>query len=97
MSSQVTKAIEAARSIVNTRAFDNYMDNQRRKFLDCLLVASQPEQVKIGTDTATKAPKVRLTDWEQQFVESHVREKRPFTDAIRNCIDELRSKHQHRL
>jgi hypothetical protein len=97
MSSQVTKAIELARQKVNTRAFNNYLDNQRRAFLDKLLVASQHVVIGVGSDSVIKPPRVRLTDWEQQFVASHVAEKQPFTDATRNCIDDLRRQHEHRV
>lgn len=95
MSSQVTTAIETARSLVNTRAYNNFLDNQRRAFLDKLHVAAQPLVIRGNDGTETiKRPKVRLTDWETQFVASHVAKKRPFTDAIRKCIDELREEHE---
>lgn len=94
----VSEKIDLARSKVNARAFDKFTDDKRREFLDRLHVAAQPIKGKLATGlTVFSPPRVKLTDWEKHFVADHVSEPRPFTDAIRNCIDELRREHEHRL
>lgn len=115
MSSQTTKAIELARSKVNNRALNNFLDNQRRAFLDKLHVASQPLQIPIeqspdrvpgrsfraeageGGGTIVRMPCIRLSEWESHFVADLIVSPRPFTEAQRAKIDELRRDYEHRL
>lgn len=93
-----SEKIEAARSRVNTRAFNNFLDNKRRTFLDRLHVAAQPATTR-ATDgrEVVKLPLIRLTEWEQVFVADLVSEPRPLTDPQRDKIDELRRRHESRL
>lgn len=38
-----------------------------------------------------------VTDWEAQFIADHLDQPRPFTDAQRQAIDQMRERYEHRL
>jgi hypothetical protein len=56
-------------------------DRERRRFLERL----------------DNAVAINVTDWEAQFLHSHLTSPRPFTDPQRNAIDELRTKYEGQL
>ena len=85
MSTNVSAAIETARSLRTWTEIDRLADAKRQTFLDRLHASAQT------------VSGIQLGDWDKNFVADLVASPRPFDDQQRDAIDGLRRRFEHRL
>lgn len=83
--SDVSTAIQTARSALNWNEIDRLADASRQMFLDRLHASAQT------------VSGIQLGDWDKNFVADLVASPRPFDEQQRTAIDALRKSFEHRL